>query len=104
MINDCYADLVRWYPKRFRAFATVPLPHLHDALTGLDRAASELGMLGVTPTTTIAGKSLTDPVLRAAVGKSSTGGGRWCSSTRPEPHQVARSRAARMMLSVSMPW
>lgn len=61
MINDCYADLVRRYPQRFRAFATVPLPHLDDALAELGRTVGELGLLGITLTTTVGGKALTDP-------------------------------------------
>jgi predicted TIM-barrel fold metal-dependent hydrolase len=64
MINDCYAGLVAEHPDRFRAFATVPLPHLDAALAELDRALGELGMLGVALTTTVSGLSLTDPVLR----------------------------------------
>lgn len=62
-INDRCAALVRRHPGRFRAFATVPLPHIDDALTELGRALDELGMLGMTMTTTVAGKPLTDPEL-----------------------------------------
>ncbi|TMR08303.1 amidohydrolase [Nonomuraea turkmeniaca] len=60
LINDRYAQLVERHPRRFRAFATVPLPHLDDALAELDRALSTPGMVGMTMATTVAGKALTD--------------------------------------------
>jgi aminocarboxymuconate-semialdehyde decarboxylase len=63
LINDRYAELVQRHPERFRAFATVPLPHVDDALAELDRALTELGMSGLTMTTTVAGRALTDPSL-----------------------------------------
>jgi predicted TIM-barrel fold metal-dependent hydrolase len=62
-INDRYAELTARHPGRFRAFATVPLPHLDDALVELARALDELGMVGVTLGTTIAGRALTDPAF-----------------------------------------
>jgi 6-methylsalicylate decarboxylase len=31
-VNDEYADLVRRFPHRFRAFASLPLPHVDAAL------------------------------------------------------------------------
>lgn len=61
LINDRFADLSRRHPDRFRAFATVPLPHLDDALAELERGLDELGLLGLAMTTTIAGRALTDP-------------------------------------------
>ncbi len=61
MINDHYAGVVRRHPDRFLAFATVPLPHVDDALAEADRTLGELGMTGVALTTTIAGRPLTDP-------------------------------------------
>lgn len=45
--NDCYAEVAQKYPGRFKAFATVPLPHVDEAIRELDRATSELGTLGV---------------------------------------------------------
>jgi predicted TIM-barrel fold metal-dependent hydrolase len=62
-INDRYAELVRRHPERFRAFATIPLPHLDAASAELDRAVNDLGMSGITMTTTIAGRALTDPAF-----------------------------------------
>ncbi|MFK0112857.1 amidohydrolase family protein [Streptomyces sp. NPDC091217] len=61
LINDRYAEMVECHPQRFRAFATVPLPHIDDALSELDRALTGLGMAGIVMTTTAAGKALTDP-------------------------------------------
>jgi predicted TIM-barrel fold metal-dependent hydrolase len=63
VLNDRLAELVEQHPHRFRAFATLPLPHLDAALTELDRALDELGMLGVTLGTTTLGRPLTDPAL-----------------------------------------
>jgi 6-methylsalicylate decarboxylase len=61
LINDRYAALADRHPGRFAAFATVPLPHVDDALGELDRALTELGMAGLVVTTTVAGRALTDP-------------------------------------------
>lgn len=60
LVNDRYAQLVERYPQRFRAFATMPLPHLDDALAELDRALRIPGFVGVTMATTVDGKALTD--------------------------------------------
>jgi aminocarboxymuconate-semialdehyde decarboxylase len=59
--NDMYADLVRERPTRFAAFATLPLPHVDEALREVPRALDELGMLGITVTTSVLGRSLGDP-------------------------------------------
>jgi len=59
-VNDSYAELVRMHPRRFAAFAALPLPHIDASLRELARAIDELGMLGVTVTASIAGKTLTD--------------------------------------------
>ena len=57
--NDLYADAVRRWPTRFVAFAALPLPHVDAALQELDRALG-LGMLGVTITSSILGRSIAD--------------------------------------------
>ncbi|MBA8903078.1 amidohydrolase family protein [Phyllobacterium sp. P30BS-XVII] len=57
-INDEYAALVQRYPNRFRAIASLPLPHIEASLTELDRAISQLGMLGVCITTSVLGRSI----------------------------------------------
>ncbi len=61
--NDLYADVVRRWPKRFRAFAALPLPHVDESLKELDRALGQLGMIGATITTSILGRSPADPAF-----------------------------------------
>lgn len=46
LINDAYAALVRQYPKRFAAYAVLPLPHVTASLRELGRALDDLGMVG----------------------------------------------------------
>jgi predicted TIM-barrel fold metal-dependent hydrolase len=60
-VNDEYAELVRRFPHRFRAFASLPLPHVDAALAELDRALDGLGMVGAAVTTSVLGRSLADP-------------------------------------------
>ena len=60
-VNDQYAALVDRYPDRFRAFAATPLPHIAASLAELARALDELGMVGVTMTTTVLGQPLVEP-------------------------------------------
>ncbi|MHB8567229.1 MAG: amidohydrolase family protein [Nitrososphaerales archaeon] len=59
--NNLYADIVREYPDKFAAFACTPFPHVKATLTELARSLGELGMIGVTATTSVLGKSLADP-------------------------------------------
>ena len=58
-----YAETVRRWPKRFRAFAALPLPHVDESLKELDRALGQLGMIGATITTSIVGRSPADPAF-----------------------------------------
>jgi 6-methylsalicylate decarboxylase len=44
--NDTAAELVSRYPQRFKAFVSLPLPHLDEALRELRRGLDELGMVG----------------------------------------------------------
>jgi predicted TIM-barrel fold metal-dependent hydrolase len=60
-INDQYASVVRRWPDRFGAFASLPLPHLPESLDEMRRALDDLGMAGVAVTTSILGRSLADP-------------------------------------------
>jgi predicted TIM-barrel fold metal-dependent hydrolase len=55
--NDLYAELVSRYPKRFSAFAALPLPHVDAALKELERALDQLKMVGVTFGTSIGKRS-----------------------------------------------
>ena len=56
--NDYYAELCQKYPKRFIAFASVPLGHPEDAIPELQRCVKDLGMKGVVLGTNIDGRHL----------------------------------------------
>jgi aminocarboxymuconate-semialdehyde decarboxylase len=58
MSNDFFAELCQKYPKRFIAFASVPLNHPEDAIDELHRAVKDLGMKGVVLGSNISGKHL----------------------------------------------
>ncbi len=45
--NDSLAEICARYPKRFKAFASLPLPHTGASLKELDRALGELGLHGI---------------------------------------------------------
>lgn len=60
-VNDQYAELVERHPDRFRAFAALPLPHVDEAIEEARRALDELGMVGVTMTTSVLGRALVEP-------------------------------------------
>jgi len=64
MMNDTYADLVTKYPKRFKAFASIPMDHPSEALTELHRAIGDLKLNGVILLSNIVGKPLTSPEYR----------------------------------------
>ncbi|CAI0777819.1 Predicted metal-dependent hydrolase of the TIM-barrel fold [Serratia entomophila] len=62
-VNDEYAELVQLYPDRFRAIASLPLPHIDASLRELDRTLSQLGMLGACITTSVLGLSIANPLF-----------------------------------------
>ncbi|QRP44029.1 amidohydrolase family protein [Amycolatopsis sp. FDAARGOS 1241] len=62
-VNDEYAELARLHPDRFRAFASLPLPHPDAALAELTRALDDLDFLGAAITTSVLGRSLGDPAF-----------------------------------------
>lgn len=64
MVNDAYAELAARHPKRFRAFASIPMDAPQAALEELHRAIGELKMQGVILLSNIRGRALTDPVYR----------------------------------------
>jgi 6-methylsalicylate decarboxylase len=45
--NDLYAELVKDVPERFKAFVSLPLPHVDASLDELKRGLDDLGMIGV---------------------------------------------------------
>jgi 6-methylsalicylate decarboxylase len=61
--NDLYAEIVRAYPKRFAAFACTPLPHIDASIKEMHLALDDLGMVGVTVTTFVLGRSIADPAF-----------------------------------------
>ena len=52
--NDLYAEAVSRWPKKFKAFAAVPLPHVDEALKELERALDQLKFVGATIETFVA--------------------------------------------------
>ena len=63
-VNDSYAELVTRHPKRFKAFASIPMDSPDDALTELERALDELRLNGVVLLSNVNGRSLIDPLYR----------------------------------------
>jgi aminocarboxymuconate-semialdehyde decarboxylase len=64
MVNDGYAELVERYPKRFLAFASIPMDAPDAALAELERCHGELRFQGVILLSNIRGRALTDPAYR----------------------------------------
>jgi len=62
-INDAYAEIVRAHPRRFRALAHLPHPHVEASLEEMARALDDLGCVGVAMSTTIQGRSIVDPIF-----------------------------------------
>jgi predicted TIM-barrel fold metal-dependent hydrolase len=60
-VNDEGAALVRDSPGRFGLLASLPLPHVDEALNELTRAVDELHVDGVVLETNFAGRYLSDP-------------------------------------------
>jgi aminocarboxymuconate-semialdehyde decarboxylase len=61
MTNDFNAELCSKYPKRFKAFANVPLYNPENAIKELHRAVNELGFVGIATGTFIGRIPLTSP-------------------------------------------
>jgi len=61
MMNDAYADLIAKYPKRFKAFASIPMDNPDAALAELHRALNTLKLNGVVLLSNIRGAPLIDP-------------------------------------------
>ncbi|MDP9793034.1 aminocarboxymuconate-semialdehyde decarboxylase [Catenuloplanes nepalensis] len=62
-INDIYADVVARHGGRFRAFGSVPLPHVDEAIAETDRALGELGFAGIALPCAVDGRPLDDPAF-----------------------------------------
>ena len=48
VLNDGYADLTHRWPQRFKAFVSLPLPHVDASLREMARGLDQLGFAGVT--------------------------------------------------------
>jgi aminocarboxymuconate-semialdehyde decarboxylase len=63
-VNDGYAELIAKHPKRFKAFASIPMDDPEAALQELHRALGELRMNGVVLLSNIQGRPITAPQYR----------------------------------------
>ncbi len=63
ILNDHLASVVRAYPTRFTALATVPMQDSKLAVRELERAVRDLAMPGVQIGTNVAGRDLDDPAF-----------------------------------------
>jgi 6-methylsalicylate decarboxylase len=61
--NDEYAAQCDAHRGRFLAFATLPLPHIDQALAEIDRASAVDSVVGYTMGCSVAGLQLDDPLL-----------------------------------------
>jgi aminocarboxymuconate-semialdehyde decarboxylase len=59
-INDLYVDITERYGGRFRGFASVPLPHVAEAIAEADRALDELELVGIALPCVVGEKPLDD--------------------------------------------
>jgi aminocarboxymuconate-semialdehyde decarboxylase len=62
LLNDATASVVEAHPDRFVGLATVPLQDTEAAIAELRRAREELGLIGVTLGTNVAGGNVSDEV------------------------------------------
>ncbi len=62
-LDQQFADLAARHPDRFRALATVPLPHVDAALEITAKALDELHMVGISLVTSVLGRPLSDPAF-----------------------------------------
>jgi 6-methylsalicylate decarboxylase len=59
ILNDGYAEITHRFPQRFRAYASLPLPHVEASLREMERGFDELGMAGITFGCSILNRSVT---------------------------------------------
>ena len=60
ILNDGYAELTNRLPQRFKAYVSLPLPHVEASLREMERGLDELGMAGITFGCSILNRSVTD--------------------------------------------
>jgi 6-methylsalicylate decarboxylase len=59
-LNTEYAELAALHPKRFKAYASLPMPHMKAALREMEYALNQLGCSGVTLGCSILNRPVTD--------------------------------------------
>jgi predicted TIM-barrel fold metal-dependent hydrolase len=60
ILNDGYAELTHRLPHRFKAYVSLPLPHVEASLHEMERGLDKLGMAGITFGCSILNRSVTD--------------------------------------------
>lgn len=57
MINDMYADIIKQYPGRFRAYGAIALPHVGESIEEIRYCLDELHFEGIAITSLVQGKT-----------------------------------------------
>lgn len=65
ILNDSFAEAHAKHPRRFKAFARLPMIDMADCVRELHRCTKELGMHGVMMPTNLAGKYLDDSEFKS---------------------------------------
>ncbi|MHB8575079.1 MAG: amidohydrolase family protein [Dehalococcoidia bacterium] len=60
LVNDSSAQFIERYPKKFKSFVSLPLPHIDAALRELGRGMDDLGMIGVNLHISALGRSVAE--------------------------------------------
>ena len=60
ILNDGYAEITDRLPHRFKAYVSLPLPHIEASLREMERGIDELGMDGITLGCSILNRSVTE--------------------------------------------
>jgi len=60
ILNDGYAELTHRLPHRFKAYASLPLPHVEASLREMERGLDQLEMAGITFGCSILNRSVTE--------------------------------------------
>ena len=64
IINDAFAEAHAKHPRRFKAFARLPMVNLDDCVRELERCYRDLNMHGVILSTNLAGRYLDEPEFK----------------------------------------
>lgn len=63
LLNDLFAETIAAHPRRFGAFASLPMPHLDDALREVELSLDQRRLDGVMLSTSYDGRYLGDPAF-----------------------------------------